>query len=217
MEEEANYFEKTPKPLIIEISDYLYGKNFFSFCSSCKKIHNTLRESKKFSIPEKEEALDIIKNTPFHHLTTLLANWERTDKSKTIPLLRKMKNEFQDFYPHNNKKSLESYDDNFDTYFKIINLLYGMGDVKCEEIYKNLYRTTHEKFYTAKGSQKRKGPFLHPNLYIFYYEKLALLDPHMIQYLIEDSQEDTPIFKKLKVGSFSQKFALPLSSNILKK
>lgn len=212
--EEINYFQKMPKPLIVEIGDYLYGKNFSHFCLSDKKIHSILRESKKFSLPEKEEALGIIKNTPFHHLTTLLAKWERADKSKAVPLLRGLKENFTDFYPVDEDANLEPYRKNFDIYFKILNLLYGMGDVKCEEMYKELYNKTGNKFYDAAGTYKKEGPFFSPNLYMFYYEESALLSSEKRKYFLEDYQGGGSPFKKLRVENFLKPFELPLSEKL---
>lgn len=121
--EEIDYFQKTPKMLIIEIGSYLYGEDFVNFSLSSKRTKNYLLNNKNLFFPENEEAaIKTIQETPCEKLDLLTQKWSRTKKSKLVNFLKTTSQKFSD-HQYCRPMSSSEYEQ------KMLN--FGM-DLKCK-------------------------------------------------------------------------------------
>lgn len=214
-----SHFRVLPEEIVLNIGGCLYGKDFQNFTLTCWPIRKILKEYKDFFIPEeKANVIEAIQGTLIEEIPWLILKWSRTERKKSIPLLRSVLPYFEDFEPQKGEKNLKFFRKNFKNYVKTMNLLYGMGDNYILKDFEKLYSKVQTIMNEEIDYEDEQGIYCsHPDIYIFYMKNFSLLCPENRKYLSNNYKYGKEPFKinYSKSLKYSTDVSLPLSNKIL--
>lgn len=216
-------FRSLPGEIVLNIGRGLYGEDFQSFSLTCWPIRKIIKKNKFFFMPEEQtDVVETIRRTHIEKVPQLILEWSRTERIKSIPLLRKTLPYFEDFYPQNAVKNLKPFRKNFKNYVKTLNILFAMGDMKnSTNVIRRIYDQIQENIaYTIK-CEKDDGTaiFSNPNLYIFHIKNASLLDIETRIFISEKYERgEFPFMKNYyKSKKYRNNLLLPLNTSVFIK
>lgn len=214
-----SHFRVLPREIVLNIGEHLYGKDFQNFTLTCWPIRKILKEYKDFFIPEeKANIIKAIQGTLIEEIPWLILKWSRTERKKSIPLLRSVLPYFEDFEPQKDEKNLNSFRKEFKNYVKTMNLLYGMGDNYVLKDFQKLYSKVQILMNEAIDYEdEQRIDCSHPDVYIFYMKNFSLLCPENRKCISNNYRDGIIPFEKdfNKSIKYSKNILLPLSNKIL--
>ncbi len=207
----TSHFRMLPSETIINITEYLYGEDFNRFTLVCHSIREQLISYNQFFMPQEEKkVVETVQNTSLRKIPSLILKWSRTAKTKATPLLRTLLPQFKECQSEVETEELKALKKRLKNYTKVLNLLYGLGDMEAKKQFIQFYEQTQQDFHSTMEIIDLDHESIPDSaMHELYFKVFANLSPCVRGSLSKIYQQGTDTFKKDE--DKSAKYSLPLN------